>query len=308
MDSRATSGTITPIGSRSAPSHTAKADDTPAAMVATPMRLNQSHSTGPIWPKSPARRRSGSITARRAERSGSMVYLVRRPARMGWATLVVPSRQRNRIARTRPARRTFLARASSSVAIAAPACRPRRLGASCWTRRWTASRSRATCDRCARRARLYAVVLASRSGAAASGNVMRRIPSVFTGASNSPSRLRPRFEEERLGGFEIVDNDEDVHSFEHRVLASVGSLLIPDLRGAAWNRLHRAWSKAPGAGIARVMSCPARRRPATVASAPSSAARVFGTPLPGQGCSPLYVGGKTHPEALSRERQPRIQA
>ena len=42
--------------------------------------------------------------------------------------------------------------------------------------------------------------------------------------------LEAQFDEERLGGFEIVDNDEDVvHPFKRHILPSLASLLMPVL-------------------------------------------------------------------------------
>jgi hypothetical protein len=109
--------------------------------------------------------------------------------------------------------------------------------------------------------------------------MMRRIPSVFTGASTGPNRiawggvelvqlnalpigssqhreggpnilesdqapdrrlfdcrlalgLKAQFDEERLGGFEIVDNDEDViHPFNRHILPFLASLLMPAVAG-----------------------------------------------------------------------------
>src|SRR6266545_6587566 len=41
-------------------------------------------------------------------------------------------------------------------------------------------------------------------------------------------KLEAQFDEERLGGFEIVDNDEDVvHPFKRHSLPSLPSLLVP---------------------------------------------------------------------------------
>ncbi len=48
--------------------------------------------------------------------------------------------------------------------------------------------------------------------------------------------LEAQFEEERLGGFEIVDNDEDVvHPFKRHILPSLASLLMPVLAARAVN-------------------------------------------------------------------------
>jgi hypothetical protein len=47
--------------------------------------------------------------------------------------------------------------------------------------------------------------------------------------------LEVQFDEERLGGFEIIDNDEDVvHPFQRHILPFLASLLMPVLaaRGA----------------------------------------------------------------------------
>src|SRR2546426_9053461 len=42
--------------------------------------------------------------------------------------------------------------------------------------------------------------------------------------------LEAQFDEERLGGFEIVDNDKDVvHPFKRHILPSLASLLMPVL-------------------------------------------------------------------------------
>ena len=43
-------------------------------------------------------------------------------------------------------------------------------------------------------------------------------------------KLEAQVDEEGLGGFEIVDNDEDVvHPFEHHILPFLASLLMPVL-------------------------------------------------------------------------------
>src|SRR6185312_2751686 len=50
--------------------------------------------------------------------------------------------------------------------------------------------------------------------------------------------LEAQFDEERLGGFEIVDNDEDVvHPFTRHVLPSLASLLMPVLPHVAYSLL-----------------------------------------------------------------------
>jgi hypothetical protein len=46
----------------------------------------------------------------------------------------------------------------------------------------------------------------------------------------SPSSFEAQVDEERLGGFEIIDNDEDVaHPFQRHILPFLASLLMPVL-------------------------------------------------------------------------------
>src|SRR5438046_10616507 len=54
-----------------------------------------------------------------------------------------------------------------------------------------------------------------------------RLPTEGPSTVVSPSSFEAQFDEERFGGFEIVDNDEDVvHPFNRPVLPSLAALVI----------------------------------------------------------------------------------
>jgi len=55
---------------------------------------------------------------------------------------------------------------------------------------------------------------------------------------SSSDRREAKFYEERLGGFEIIDNDEDVvHPFKRHILPFLASLLMPEFAArGAWHQ------------------------------------------------------------------------
>jgi hypothetical protein len=63
-------------------------------------------------------------------------------------------------------------------------------------------------------------------------------------------QLEAQFDEERLDGFEIVDNDEDVvHPFKRHILPSLASLLMPEP-----TEIDRHWAGLLASIVERVLN------------------------------------------------------